>query len=485
MAGNNKRKRRKRPATKHYRINTATVIAIVILAYFIARVAMTISKPKISTYEVTAQRINDTISTKALALRSEHVVNIDQAGYVIYYVADKERVGVNSNVYAIDSTGSVNSQLSAEEDSIAISDDDYIDLKNQITDYKNAYKDSEYSTIYDFKYSLDNNIMEIMNDSIIKKINKLTSEGIISDSLLKKKASETGVVSYCYDGMENLTVDNVSPDSFNHTDTSMTQIRSSDIYDANTPVYRLVNSEEWQLVMELTKDQYDKIKKEEFLSVKFLKDDLTVERACEFFERGGGYFVSLSFNKYMERYMDDRYLDVEIIIDSVKGLKIPNSSVLTEELYSIPMKYSTMADEAVSGVTFNKIVKDDNGYYETVAFAPTICYVDNKHDLYYVSSVDVSAGDQIIYTPSDTKDKDDEEDNKIKNGDGEIYTISKKKEFKGVFLINKGFTQFIVINSLYEADDFCIAEDNNLYGISQYDHIILNHSSIGEGQNIY
>ncbi|MBQ4232776.1 MAG: hypothetical protein II699_05800 [Lachnospiraceae bacterium] len=477
MAGNRNYKRRRKPAGKHYRINLATIIAMVIFAYFIARFAMTITKPKISTYEVTAQKIYDTITTKALAIRDEHVVSTDQAGYIIYYVADGERVGVNSGVYAVDLSGSVYSQVSGKDNDISISDDDYINIKNVIKDYKNSYKDSAYGSVYDFKYSLDNNIMEIVNDSVIKKINDLSSDDSFTNSLNKVVANDTGVISYCYDGMEGLNIDSITSDSFKHMDTAMKQIRSTDQYKAGSPVYRIINSENWQLVLELSKDQYERIKNEKFLTVNFLKDGLTAERAASFFEKNGSYFVSLDFNKYMERYMDDRYLDVEVVINSVSGLKVPNSSIVEEELYAIPMEYSTMADEAISGVTFSKITTDDKGKETTTVIAPNICYVDEKNKLYYVSKVDLSAGDQLVLAPPE-----DKEETAIS---GEIYTISKKDKFKGVYLINRGFTQFIVINSLYETDDFCIAEDKTLYGISEYDHIVLNHNSIGEGQSIY
>ncbi len=477
MAGNKTYKTRRKPTGKHYRINLATIIAIIIFAYFIARFAMTITKPKISTYEVTAQKIYDTITTKALAIRDEHVVSTDQAGYIIYYVADGERVGVNSGVYAVDMSGTVYSQVTGKDNDISISDDDYVDIKNYIRDYKSAYSDSSYNTVYDFKYSLDNNIMEIVNDSVIKKINSLSSDDSLTTSLNKVVANDTGVISYCYDGMEGITTDSVSSDTFKHMDTSMKQIRNTEQVEAGSPVYRIINSENWELVLELSKEQYDRVKDEEFLTVNILKDGMSAERSATFFERGGSYFVSLSFNKYMERYMDDRYLDVEVVLNSVSGLKVPNSSILEEELYAIPMEYSSMSDEAISGVTFSKLVKDKGSKDKVVQISPNICYVDIKNKLYYVSSIDVSLGDQLVLAPPDSKEEE--------AINAEVYTISKKDRFKGVYLINRGFSQFIVINSLYETDDFCIAEDKTLYGISEYDHIVLNHNAIGEGQSIY
>lgn len=479
MAKKYYKRRRKKPVSSHFRINTATVISIAVLAYLVVRTVMSMMQPTVSTYEVTAQRIYDKISTTGIALRSEKVVSTNQAGYVTYYVADGERVGVNSKIYAIDGSGSIESQLAGEDGNVEFSDDNYVDLKNQIMGYKSSYQDSSFGAVYDFKYALDNNIMEITNDSIISKIDDLIASGEIGSSLNQIKAGESGIVSYCYDGMEGTTLETVSPTLFENTDNNMKQIRSSELYGQNTPVYRLVTDENWELVVELAKEQYDKIKDKEYLKVKFLKDDLTVTRKVTFLEQNGSYFASLSFNKYMERYMDERYLQVELILNSVEGLKIPNSSLVSQELFAIPMEYAVESDEAVSGISFIKQEYSKNGDIKAVTISPAICYKDEETDCYYVSGIDVARGDVLIKNVSEEE---------LQSGNftkSETYTISQQKEFQGVYTINKGFAQFVVITNLYQADDFCIAEDDVEYGISQYDHVVLDSSAIQEGQIIY
>lgn len=477
MAVKYNKRRRKKPVSNHFRINTATVISFAVFLYLVVRSVMSMMQPTVSTYEVTAQRIYDKISTTGIALRSEKLASTNQAGYITYYVADGERVGVNSKIYAIDGSGSITSQLAGEDGNVEFSDDNYIDLKNQIMDYKSSYNDSSFGSIYDFKYALDNNIMEITNDSVIRKVDDLIESGEAGSSLNQIKAGESGVVSYCYDGMEGVSLDSVDSSLFENTDNNMQQIRSNSLYAQNSPVYRLVTDENWNLVVELTKEQYDKIKDKEYLKVKFLKDDLTVTRGVTFIERNGSYFAALSFNKYMERYMDDRYLEVELILNSLEGLKIPNSSLVQQKLYAIPVEYAVQSDEAVSGVSFNKQDVSEKGELKASTISPAICYKDEGY--YYVSGMDVNRGDVLI------KNATQEE---IESGDftkSETYTISQQKEFEGVYTINKGYAQFVVITNLYQADDFCIAEDSMEFGISQYDHVVLDSSAIEEGQIIY
>lgn len=478
MAKNTVRYKKRKPTTAHFRLNIATIIAMMVLFYLIAHVLVSMSKPVISTYEVTSQQINDKITTTGIALRKEQVVATDKAGYLTYYVADGERVGVNSTVYAVDSSGSLKNELSNDDGEIALSDDDYLDIKNQIIDYKSSYKEADFGALYDFKYALCNNISEITTDSLISKMDDLIEKGMISPSN-QIKAQKAGIVSYCYDGLEGLTEEQLSPELFSTTDNNMTETRTTDMYAIGSAAYRLVTEENWKLALELNKDQYERLHDEEYMTVKFLKDDLKVERPVTFYEQNNGYFAVVSFNKYMDRYVDERYLNVEIVLDSLEGLKIPNSSLIKKQLYKIPVEYAVKCDQSASGVGFNAVTGyDDNGHSDAETIQPAICYKDEKKGFFYVSTADIKQGTVLIQN-AESKEAGE------KGETGSTYTIGETKEFEGVYTINKGYAQFVVINNLYQADDFCIAQANTEFGVKQYDHIVLKSAAIKEGQIIY
>ena len=474
-----KRKKRRRPGRKHYRINLATTISFVILVYLIIRTIMSLSQPAISTYEVTAQKIYETISTTGLAVREEKVLSTTSSGYITYYVADGERVAVNSTIYAMDQTGAISDRINEEAGISQLSDEDYVDLKNQIADYKSTYSDSNFGSIYNFKYALDNSIMEITNDSVISQVDEWISEGTGNYTLNHIQASESGVVSYCYDGLENTTIDNISPALFKNTENNMKQIRSSELYDKNTPAYRLVTDENWNLVVSLSDEQYQKMKDKEYLKVKFLKDDLTVTRGVTFIEKNNVHFAVISFNKYMERYMDERYLDIEIILQSIEGLKLPKSSLVTSELYEVPKEFVIENTTAQTGICFYSLSYDKKGTRKVTTISPNICYKDEETGNYYISEIDIDAGD--VFVKNATKEEIESGNESPEN----TYTIAATKKVEGVYTINKVDAQFGVILNLYQADDFCIAENDTEYGIQQYDHVVLDSKALKEGQVIY
>ena len=56
---------------------------------------------------------------------------------------------------------------------------------------------------------------------------------------------------------------------------------------------------------------------------------------------------------------------------------------------------------------------------------------------------------------------------------------------KGVYNINKGYTQFRQINILYQNEEYALVEQGTSYGLTVYDHIVLNGSAVDEDQIIY
>ena len=64
------------------------------------------------------------------------------------------------------------------------------------------------------------------------------------------------------------------------------------------------------------------------------------------------------------------------------------------------------------------------------------------------------------------------------------FTISKKGSLVGVYNINKGYADFKQIDILYENDEYAIVKSNTQYGLSVYDYIALDASSVEENEII-
>lgn len=73
----------------------------------------------------------------------------------------------------------------------------------------------------------------------------------------------------------------------------------------------------------------------------------------------------------------------------------------------------------------------------------------------------------------------------IKPDSNEKYAISKRGSLTGVYNINKGYADFKQINILYKNDEYSIVKSNTQYGLSVYDYIVLDASTVTDDEFIY
>ena len=65
------------------------------------------------------------------------------------------------------------------------------------------------------------------------------------------------------------------------------------------------------------------------------------------------------------------------------------------------------------------------------------------------------------------------------------YLVEKMKTLEGVYCTNHGYAQFKLVEKLAKKEDDCIVAEDTSYGISLYDFIVLDGSTIEENQIIY
>ena len=93
---------------------------------------------------------------------------------------------------------------------------------------------------------------------------------------------------------------------------------------------------------------------------------------------------------------------------------------------------------------------------------PTIYY--ETDDFYYIDGTNVSRGDTLI-----------------KPNSNEQYVVgTDMAKLQGVYNVNKGYAVFKQIEILYQNDDYSIIKTGTDYGISMYDHIVLQGDEVEE-----
>ena len=239
---------------------------------------------------------------------------------------------------------------------------------------------------------------------------------------------------------------------------------SGDKIEKGSPIYKAINDDEWSIVLKFNKSDVKKYKKTSNITIKFLKDNLTTTANLKIVKGADeNQYGVVTLAKYVVRYATDRFLDIEIVETPKNGLKIPKSSVVTNELYVIPKEYSKKGKDDVS-IGFN-IQNSDRNENDSEIYYPPIAYSDENN--YYVSKSYFNEGDVITKSDSHAN-----------------YVIEKTQKFMGVYNINNGYTVFEIIQILDTIDEYYIIEKESS-GLKIYDRIVLDASKVSENQIIF
>lgn len=446
------------PYKKPININLGMIIFGIIFIYVVICVFMFFTSKHIIGYEVVSGSLSVPNVYKGVALREEQVVNANQAGYVNYFAREGEHVGVGSLVYTIDQSGKIADLMTSGNDELQLSDDDLYELKTDISIFQHNYSDKSFSDVYSFEFDLKGTSLKLNNYNLLNNVDSLASgdSGIVSFC----NAAQSGVVVYSTDGYETLTPDTISANGLKEENYIKNQLASNELVSANEPVYKLITSEEWSILIQVDEERAKQLEEEQYVNVKFLKNQYTSWAKVNIIRRGEEILAKLDFNNSMITFATDRFIDIEIDLDEEKGLKIPNSSIVEKEFYLIPKEYVQMSSKGeLDG--FLRETYDENGKISSELIEATI-YSESETD-YYVDTATLRIGDYIIMPDSQNK-----------------YPISKVGTLIGVYNMDKGYADFKEITVLYSNEEYSIVKSNTQYGLSVYDHIVLDAASVQE-----
>lgn len=450
------------------------ILLVLFAIYLFVIFIQSMVKEHVSIYEVTENQIADDETIRGVIIRDETLVTTDTAGYVNYYVGDGSKVGVKTNVYSLDESGTIAEQLAAlDTGEIKISEEDSRKIRSSIAGFRQDFDLSEYSAIQNFRYDLDNTLIEMSTLSLSDRLNQIIDkDGEDNASFRIKKAKAAGVLSLSSDGMEGITPENVTPEIFENTHDNWQQLRTSDKVDAGAGVYRLVNSEDWCVIIPLTNKQYEKFNGKESVNVRLKKDDLQMTVPSSVYSIKDKFYAKLEFQKYMIRYLNTRYIDVRIEFNHAKGLKIPNTSIFKKKCYVFPKAYLTQGSEEGGGGTGVFVRTYDENGKPKEQFQKTEIYYIDSNDNAYIDAALFDPGTALV--PVGT----------ALNGSSP-FELSTTRELEGVYVCNDGYCVFHIIDKLYENEEYTIVQNNTQYGLETYDHIILNPKMVKENDILY
>lgn len=450
-------------------MNFGVVVFLVILIYIIVALFNYFTQKHIESYQVKSGALSSNNVFKGVALRDETIVRASESGYVNYFAREAERVGVGNLVYTLDESGRVADYLNSQIDGSDLSSSDLSELKTDILSFVNGFRPRDFSTVYDFKYNVEGTILKLSSANLLSDIDKINSSGV-SSLVTFNTSPASGYVVYSYDEYEDLSINDMTSELVDYrtyeNEGKRKQLISNNLVAAGDVVYKLATNEDWSIIIMTDAQKAQELLDEGYVKVKFLKNQLTSwGKVDTYTNEANETFVKLSFTNSMMTFCTDRFIDIELILDEDNGLKVPNSSIIEKEFYIVPKEYLTKGGTNLSDGVLREVYLEDGS--TSTEFVSTAIYGETETE-FYLDDYSLRMGDKLIEPDSMSS-----------------FAISKKGSLIGVYNINKGYADFKQISILYQNDEYSIIKPNTTYGLSVYDYIVLDASTVEDDEFIY
>ena len=460
-------KKKKSISIKKYKnkreMNLGIFLFAIVFLYLVITIISYFTSDTVSAYEVREGSIVRDNSYTGLVIRNETVVNAEEDGYVNFYQSENSKVKKGTRIYVLTPEELNTSDVSAASSQTVINDETQSGIVLQVQNFNENYSNTDFSSVYLLKDEITASLQNELSQTRTEHLDAAVAES--GQTAVTSSAARDGIVAYTIDGLEELTKDSFTEADFDRTDYESATVSDQMRISTGEPVYKLITDEDWSVIVRLEDDTARELMEKETttLKVRIDKDSETLNAAFSVIERDGNYYGCLDFDNSMIRYAEDRYLNIELILEDETGLKIPKTAVVQEEFFVIPREYlTTGGNSSASGVL--KMDENGNAVFQEV----DIYNISEEEDEVYLSKEDVSAGDVLIRPES-----------------SDTYTVGDTKTLEGVYNINRGYAVFRKVTVLCENDDYCIVQEGEDYGLYNYDHIVQNGASVEPDEVVY
>ena len=446
-------------------VNIGIIIFLVIMLYVLFHVYTFFTKAEIPLHEVQPGEMYVTSLCDGMILREEELVYTEIAGYVNYYFGEGSRVSKNSTIYSIDSNRDMYDLISGSSTEIKLSGDDLSDLKQLLQetlipeDTDRSVKEKKATIITGYQRLIDKTLIEELNQIV-------TNTGIISNFHVVSSL-QSGIISYMMDEYTNIALQDITAACFENKE-NFSSLYSVDLIAAQSPVYKIITDDSWSIVVLLNETIYGQLLGKETATF-YLDNSLKDTAPVNCFKKDNTYFAELTMDKYLSNFTSKRFVDVKFELEHIDGLKIPETAITFKDYYRIPEEYLVYGGnegEQKRGLLIEEF-NAETGTTDYTFYEAEIFYLNDGFA--YIDCMDF-AKEIYIATPD-------------MNSRVMLYTFVNKLE--GAYNINKGYAVFKRIERLKTENGYAIVKKNSASGLSAYDHIALDASSVVEDAVIY
>lgn len=444
---------------RKWHINIGLIIFCAIAVYLAVTVLMYLTKDKVSIYEVREGSILRDTAYTGFIIRDEEIITSESSGYINFLTPEGSKVGSKSKIYALSDNELKFKTSKDDTDMLSTEEQDILLIKTQ--SFSENYDHGQFSDIYSLKADITSALESKSSQNKQVQIEEMKKTQ--GDAIKINYAKNDGIIVYSTDSYEDVTLDNITEDILNKKNYSKKSISDNSKVSIGSPIYKLITNDKWSIVINLSAETARELSETKSIKVRFIKDNQTARASFSIQKKGKLTLGILSFDASMIRYIQERYLDIELILEDESGLKIPKSAVVTKEFYIVPEDYLTQGGNSNETGVLLKSSKNK------VEFLPVSIY-NRDYESGYVYLNPSAFNKNLILIKPDSSD---------------TYQLGETKNLQGVFNINKGYALFKQIHIICESDEYYIIEEGSDYSLSNYDHIALDGTSVKEDDVVF
>lgn len=472
-------------ANKH--INFVVVVYVVILIYIVTVIYLSLTKEHFSSFYAEYGQILNESTFKGIILRKETVLSSNEDGPVKYFIPEGTKARQGAYVCATNQDpeleqvieDQINKHLSQLNSAMSLTLEDHTVLQSKIRDYVIEKSSETLDYTYNAKSNIKNTLMDLSSSVYIKDqaLYEQVQQSIATNEAERLsngtyyKMPVAGVVGYTIDGFEKYYVDNMDY-SIIAQNPSINDVSENESTKKGDPLFKVIDNRLIYITTEIDAYCAKYLEDKNYISLYFPKKNLDfVVKKYSVETIDGKIYATFEVDRYIDDFLIDRFIDFKIVYENYSGIKVPNESVTTKSVYQVP-KSAIFEEKGLYKIQKQVYDNGDTTHKQIVPVVIKVYMMDSEYAYIDVMNDEsqLNIGDEVLYTESSTD----------RVSQSLVYTVDKSVALDGVFVINKGYTDFRRIRIIHEGDSFSIIESDLSYSVGLYDRVVTDAKGVKE-----
>ena len=376
--------------TKKLKKILAIIVCICLIIYFLYAVILLIMNPT-DIYVLTKGEIIEEDETVGYIIRNETIIKDDTNSNGIYAIATEGQKVAKDEIifrYYKDSEKEITDNIKQidyqiqeelEKDKTTPSSADIKVIENQIEEKLVSLNSlSNYQEMKEYKDNIDNLIAkkikyigEITDNKEIKQLVKERNEyeKQLTNGVLYKKSTTSGIVSYRVDGLEEkLRADNLAE----ITDTFLENLdlKTGQIISTSNESGKIIDNFKYYIAVIINTELSNKAKVGDNVTLKISGAEEENAKVVQINEGSGKRTIIFEINRMSSTVINHRKLSVDVIWWKKTGFKVPNQAIYTENINDKDINYVLINKSGIENKCYVKVEKQNETFsiissYET------------------------------------------------------------------------------------------------------------------------